>query len=469
MFGYDADVVNIWAEVGQNRLTDHANSLVGDLGQLRRESGTADRPIIFVVHSMGGLLVQKALNISESSGDNYLSSIYSSTFAIAFLGTPHRGSGLAFWGSLGTKFLKPVKKTNNALVKVLRERSEMLDNIQRDFHVLIRNRENGPFRMQRNLPYAVKMCCFYEELRLKGVGKVVERDSACLDGWPHYAIHANHMAMSRFTDKDDTGFKLVHGQLWGWVDDLKKLSAPTTTATPIPNATGLEGGTSSEIIIQNNGEFVGGDKNAVTELLLGLLDLPVEQRHVRIRAIPLDNPDYRLNNLGDYRRLRSAVKSYELALNHFIRGGVQYYWKWEENHLIEAVVELRSLALRGIKEYESWYVWPQGVPGRAVEVQFTREDVDSVSSGYYRLDETTGKNVQDTPQDEPLWLKEVFPRLVWERVAPAIALRAVNEQPDSPQAINIDDWVLSDREPDKLEQSTPTKAISGYQPPPWTW
>jgi hypothetical protein len=44
MFGYDADVVNFWAEASQNRLSDHADSLVGTLGALRRRTNTV-RPI----------------------------------------------------------------------------------------------------------------------------------------------------------------------------------------------------------------------------------------------------------------------------------------------------------------------------------------------------------------------------------------------------------------------------------------
>ena len=39
-FGYDADVVNFWAEAGQNRLGGHATSLVADLGDLRRRTNT---------------------------------------------------------------------------------------------------------------------------------------------------------------------------------------------------------------------------------------------------------------------------------------------------------------------------------------------------------------------------------------------------------------------------------------------
>jgi len=184
-----------------------------------------DRPIIFVVHSMGGLVVAEGLNRSKDSCEAHLENIYQQTFAIAFLGTPHRGSGLAFWADLGTKFLRPVKRINQALLQVLRERSETLDDIQQRFNSMIRKRQDNSYRESQKLPYPIQIYCFYEELALKGVGKVVEEDSARLDTWPYNSIHANHMGMSRFPDAQDPGFMRVIGMLWGWVDDLKKLRA----------------------------------------------------------------------------------------------------------------------------------------------------------------------------------------------------------------------------------------------------
>ncbi|KAH6883575.1 hypothetical protein B0T10DRAFT_494491 [Thelonectria olida] len=239
LFGYDADVVRFWAEAGQNHLGDHATSLVGALGDLRRESKTTSRPIIFTAHSMGGLLVQNALTLSKDNSAPHLSDIFTSTFAVAFLGTPNHGSDLAFWATLASKFIEPIKRTNWSLLAVLRERSEILDDVQSRFHTLIHNRE------QQKNPYPIQLCCFFEELPLKGLGKIVEKKSATLYGWPCYSIHANHMNMSKFTDPGDSGFTRVCGELWGWVEDLKELRANNGTvgpavqvpSTPVPEAT----------------------------------------------------------------------------------------------------------------------------------------------------------------------------------------------------------------------------------------
>jgi pimeloyl-ACP methyl ester carboxylesterase len=57
-FGYDADVAHFWTQSSQNRIGDHALNLVNALAQLRERSDTEDRPIIFAVHSLGGLVLE---------------------------------------------------------------------------------------------------------------------------------------------------------------------------------------------------------------------------------------------------------------------------------------------------------------------------------------------------------------------------------------------------------------------------
>jgi pimeloyl-ACP methyl ester carboxylesterase len=60
-WGYDADVIRFsFTAAGSNTLLDHGKNLATDLGSERRRTSTpARRPIIFVAHSLGGLVVEQ--------------------------------------------------------------------------------------------------------------------------------------------------------------------------------------------------------------------------------------------------------------------------------------------------------------------------------------------------------------------------------------------------------------------------
>lgn len=65
-FGYDADVVSIVKTAGSNTLRDHGKSLANDLAFRRARSNSAMRPLIFVAHSLGGLVVEQVRQWSKS-------------------------------------------------------------------------------------------------------------------------------------------------------------------------------------------------------------------------------------------------------------------------------------------------------------------------------------------------------------------------------------------------------------------
>ena len=72
-FGYNADVVNIWVwePALSSRLSDLAKNLVGKRVRERERSDTEIRRIIFIAHSLGGLVTKQALTHPKNSAQTH--------------------------------------------------------------------------------------------------------------------------------------------------------------------------------------------------------------------------------------------------------------------------------------------------------------------------------------------------------------------------------------------------------------
>lgn len=167
-FGYDADIVNFWSPASKSRLGNHAENLVGDLVRFRERSRTEERKIIFVAHSLGGLVVEYALGHSRNSYEAHIHQIERFTCGIAFLGTPHHGSDLAKWGKFGTDIADIIRRPNKEIVAVLKPGSEMLDQTENTFHTILRKRKDEGCE--------ISITCFWEELPLAIIGHVCIND-----------------------------------------------------------------------------------------------------------------------------------------------------------------------------------------------------------------------------------------------------------------------------------------------------
>ena len=99
----------------------------------KRNDDTPKWPIVFICHSLGGIVVKKALILAhERSSYPEFDDILANTKAIAFLAVPHKGSGSAWWGDFAANALKGASiglSTNSALVADLRKNSSALTDI----------------------------------------------------------------------------------------------------------------------------------------------------------------------------------------------------------------------------------------------------------------------------------------------------------------------------------------------------
>ncbi|KEF52071.1 uncharacterized protein A1O9_12061, partial [Exophiala aquamarina CBS 119918] len=209
-WGYDASFANAFTYASQESIFGHAETLLNDLARLRRG---ITRPILFICHSLGGLVVKEAL-IKSAAYKNHrrhlsLGEIYASTIGVIFLGTPHRGSSQEALGEVVANVAKlSFRQPNNQLLQTLKPDSHILENQRDQFTTISRS---------------LNIVCIREELPT-GLGLIVEEASACYDGFNvrRDAIHANHMNMVKFASKGDEGYKRTLGH----IEDIRSVQEP---------------------------------------------------------------------------------------------------------------------------------------------------------------------------------------------------------------------------------------------------
>lgn len=143
VYGYNADVYCRHNDhsASSQFIHQHAQTLVTSLTLFRRGEGTSRNPIIWVCHSLGGILVKRALLYSSDVRAQFhedFRSVYVSTFGIIFLGTPHMGSDAASWalmlqGMADSVVPKRFFESESVLLRTLKKDNESLVEINDHF------------------------------------------------------------------------------------------------------------------------------------------------------------------------------------------------------------------------------------------------------------------------------------------------------------------------------------------------
>lgn len=145
-YGYDSSPTHCYVDrSNQMTIDQHTQTLLQKISDQRMSC--TGRPIIFVAHSLGGILVKNLVIESRKyanlDGNSYMSDIYSSCHAIVFFGTPHRGASSAELGSMVANVVSVLPGSPSVykdLLRNLRPDSEKLVSIIRDFNdILLRN------------------------------------------------------------------------------------------------------------------------------------------------------------------------------------------------------------------------------------------------------------------------------------------------------------------------------------------
>ncbi|KAI8623314.1 hypothetical protein F5Y19DRAFT_459002 [Xylariaceae sp. FL1651] len=225
-FGYDSLVfsksvanVSIFAE----------QLLEALMAERNRPGNLQSRPIIFVCHSLGGIVVKKAI-VKAHENDRF-QSLKASIRGIMFFGTPHKGSSLATWGKMLAKIGSVASfgtVINTGLSKALEHQSDVLLEISKSFVHRAKD---------------LQIFSFYETDRMSLLNsRVVEEDSAVL-GFPNEVvipIKGDHRSICRFESIDEPRYRCVWTNLQniaGSVASNPVLEITKSFSEPLPGNT----------------------------------------------------------------------------------------------------------------------------------------------------------------------------------------------------------------------------------------
>lgn len=237
VYGYNADVYSHRSNrsASDNFIHQHAQTLVTSLSLFRLDEGTLKNPIIWICHSLGGILVKRALlysNDVRAPHHEHYRSIYVSTYGLMFLGTPHLGADAAAWGLMLQGMADAVLprkffESESVLLKTLKRDNETLANINSHFlDIYQRFRIHMVHENHKTDVKGTKLVLYFTLTMTTAVLTarriiVVDSNSASpqLPGVTYYGVEATHTQLCRFASADAPGYRALSTDVRQWVRD----------------------------------------------------------------------------------------------------------------------------------------------------------------------------------------------------------------------------------------------------------
>ncbi|KLU88417.1 hypothetical protein MAPG_07402 [Magnaporthiopsis poae ATCC 64411] len=206
-YGYDTHVRNkfIGPPPSHNTVYDIAGDLLVAIEAERRAS--PDRPLLFVAHSLGGIVVKEMLRRSQGCAwQDHLRHVGSSTIGVVFFGTPHSGSDPRnALLRVAESLIRGLGWTvNQAVVDCLLPSAERLRELRDEFPVIAQRKH-----------WAIHSFQEQHGVRFLGGKKVVDDASSCLNYPIEVTQHiaSDHMDMCRFSGPTDPEYRKVASAL----------------------------------------------------------------------------------------------------------------------------------------------------------------------------------------------------------------------------------------------------------------
>ncbi|KAK6336188.1 hypothetical protein TWF696_001751 [Orbilia brochopaga] len=252
-------------------LHDHGGDLLFALRRVRQTDEEKQRPIVFIGHGFGGLIIKQALvSTGEDTTDEFCSNIRQQAQGFVFLGTPHRGTSFSLRWKLVSLF-GFWRGSSTSLLEVVEPGSSINQLLHDSFMSFLR----GYRRLDRTL-------CVFESMKESFYGfpltHVVDKDSAIIDGSRRVGFETQHHGIQRFLSQYDENYQHILFWIRKWIQESNQdsLCEITDSHTRTERTHGL-------YITVNTEESLGAKAHAQQACLQSMAFVKMDQRENSLR------------------------------------------------------------------------------------------------------------------------------------------------------------------------------------------
>ncbi|KAK0761662.1 hypothetical protein N5P37_005644, partial [Trichoderma harzianum] len=205
-YGYNSKL----STCGIDTIMDYSRGLMEALKKIRNTEELRQRPLFFIAHSFGGIILAHCLvKAVQTNEDDHatIAMLHKATYGILFFGTPHKGLVV---NDIEKMLASQDNHPRSALLQQIRVKSDLLENQLADFKNLVRDRKIVSFYetgQTRQLQFDS------DSQRWERTGDFitkVDNDSALLQ-LPDFMedkipLDSDHSMMVKFDNRNDIGY-----------------------------------------------------------------------------------------------------------------------------------------------------------------------------------------------------------------------------------------------------------------------
>ncbi|KAL5043005.1 hypothetical protein BDW71DRAFT_210605 [Aspergillus fruticulosus] len=278
IYGYNSKL----SSHGIDTILDYGRELMEEIKQVRNTKELQQRPLFFIAHSFGGIILAHCLVRAIQTMDNghpAITSFHRATYGMILFAIPYKGLVI---DDIQQMLSKGGNQSRQQLLQQISNKSDLLVHQLADFKNLIQDRKVVSFYETEQTRQLVFDSQSQRWRRTGDFITTVNADSALLQLPDHLEdkvpLHADHSMIIKFDTRDAAGYRTVLGKLRQFAEDAPRVvAARFAQARHRPPA-------SSTVPFRRDPEFVGRE---------GILDeikkrhATLGQRHDRIALVGL--------------------------------------------------------------------------------------------------------------------------------------------------------------------------------------